>query len=150
MSVLPYLWRDPWEESVIPYRPFTSIVDDFLTPWRADVAPIAREVQLINNDQEFRTDISVQQFKPEEINIKTKENRLIIHAKHEERPDEHGFIMREFTRQYVLPEDVDPATVTSSLSPDGVLTIKAPKKALPDAKERTIPITHEVSKKKRK
>lgn len=54
------------------------------------------------------------------------------------------------TKLHCSFQDVDPATVTSSLSPDGVLTIKAPKKALPDAKERTIPITHEVSKKKRK
>ena len=39
---------------------------------------------------------------------------------------------------------MDPATVTSSLSSDGVLTLKAPKKALEAPKERTIPITHET------
>lgn len=61
-------------------------------------------LQVVNDDKEFRVGLDVKQFKPEEINIKTKDNRLIIHAKHEERPDEHGFIMREFTRQYVLPK----------------------------------------------
>ena len=61
-------------------------------------------LQVVNTDTEFRVNVDVQHFKPEEINIKTKDNRLIIHARHEERPDEHGFIMREFTRQYVLPK----------------------------------------------
>lgn len=44
----------------------------------------------------------------------------------------------------LMLQEVDPATVTSSLSPDGVLTIKAPKKVLEASpEERTIPITHE-------
>nr|KAG5703315.1 hypothetical protein BaRGS_025557 [Batillaria attramentaria] len=102
-------------------------------------------VMVVNSDSEFRISLDVQHFKPEEINIKTKDNRIIINAKHEELPDEHGFIMREFTRQYVLPKDVDPNTVTSALSRDGVLTVKAPKKALEAPKERPIPITHEPS-----
>ena len=41
-------------------------------------------------------------------------------------------------------QDVDPAAVTSSLSNDGVLCLKAPKMALESPKERTIPITHET------
>ena len=61
-------------------------------------------VQVVNTDTEFRVNVDVQHFKPDEINIKTKDNRLIINARHEERADEHGFIMREFTRQYVLPK----------------------------------------------
>ncbi|GIY03609.1 hypothetical protein CDAR_482581 [Caerostris darwini] len=35
---------------------------------------------------------------------------------------------REFTRRCRLPDDVEPRTVTSSLSQDGVLTIQAPRK----------------------
>jgi HSP20 family molecular chaperone IbpA len=59
---------------------------------------------VINNDKEFRIHMDVQHFKPEEIKITSKDNRVVINARHEERPDEHGFIMREFTRQYVLPK----------------------------------------------
>lgn len=39
--------------------------------------------------------------------------------------DEHGFVAREFHRRYRLPPGVDPATVTSALSPEGVLSIQA-------------------------
>ena len=33
--------------------------------------------------------------------------------------DEHGYISREFHRRYRLPPGVDPAAVTSALSPEG-------------------------------
>ena len=56
--------------------------------------------------------------------------------------DEHGFIAREFSRKYRIPADVDPLTITSSLSLDGVLTVSAPRKQS-DVPERSIPITRE-------
>lgn len=77
-------------------------------------------------------------FKPEELSIRTIGNRVIIHGKHEEQADEHGFIQREFRRTYVLPGDVDPDTVKSSLSGDGILAITAPKKAVPEKKEERV------------
>ena len=41
-----------------------------------------------------------------------------------------------------LPAGVNPETVTSTLSPEGVLTVMAPKMAIEaGASERTIPIT---------
>nr|KAG5708948.1 hypothetical protein BaRGS_009357 [Batillaria attramentaria] len=104
--------------------------------------------EVVNNENEFRIGLDVRHFKPEELKVTTKDNRVIINAKHEERPDEHGYIKREFTRQYVLPKDVDPSTVSSGLSSDGVLTIKAPKKALEAPQERSIPITHEPAEQK--
>uniref|UniRef100_A0A8D0PVJ6 Alpha-crystallin B chain n=1 Tax=Sus scrofa TaxID=9823 RepID=A0A8D0PVJ6_PIG len=65
-----------------------------------------------------------------------------VHGKHEERQDEHGFISREFHRKYRIPADVDPLTITSSLSSDGVLTVNGPRRQA-SGPERTIPITRE-------
>uniref|UniRef100_A0A182NJW2 SHSP domain-containing protein n=1 Tax=Anopheles dirus TaxID=7168 RepID=A0A182NJW2_9DIPT len=88
--------------------------------------------------------LDVQQFTPHEITVKTVNNSVVVEGKHEERQDEHGYISRHFVRRYVLPDDHDPKDVISSLSSDGVLTIVAPKKALPPAQEvvyeRTVPI----------
>jgi crystallin alpha B len=84
----------------------------------------------------------VQQFKPDELTVKTLDNFVVVEGKHEERQDEHGFISRQFQRRYRLPDDTEPEAVVSQLSSDGVLTISAPKKALPlSANERVIPVT---------
>ncbi|XP_076445735.1 alpha-crystallin B chain-like [Babylonia areolata] len=172
-ALLRGFWDDPWERlrepSLLFDQHFGNLVpDDFYSPGAIGYpsrcvacpghgghhqlhhrvrAPPPRETgvsEVANTDKEFRINMDMRQFRPEEIHIKTKEKRLIISARHEERPDEHGFIAREFTRQYVLPKDVDPDTVTSSLSRDGVLTLKAPKKAIEASQERSIPITHET------
>lgn len=74
----------------------------------------------------FQACIDVQQFQPNEITVKTVDNNIIIEGKHEEREDEHGFISRHFVRKYALPAGYDPKEVVSTLSSDGVLTIKAP------------------------
>jgi crystallin alpha B len=84
----------------------------------------------------------VQQFKPDELTVKMVDDFVVVDGKHEERQDEHGFISRQFQRRYKLPSDVDPDTVLSQLSSDGVLTISVPKKALPaSGNERVVPIT---------
>jgi crystallin alpha B len=84
----------------------------------------------------------VQQFKPDELTVKMVDDFVVVEGKHEERQDEHGFISRQFLRRYKLPSEVDPETVLSQLSSDGVLTISAPKKALPSSdNERIVPIT---------
>lgn len=92
----------------------------------------------------FQINLDVQQFAPSEITVKTVDNTIVVEGKHEEKQDEHGFISRQFVRRYVLSDEHDPKNVFSSLSSDGVLTITAPKKALPPppaANERIVPIT---------
>ncbi|KAL4239157.1 hypothetical protein ACF0H5_003859 [Mactra antiquata] len=103
--------------------------------------------QVISNDLEFRITLDISNFSPDEITLKTKNNRVVVHAKHPERVDEFGLIEREFKRQYILPKDVDPNEVTSSLSTNGILTMKAPKIDTDNGKERIIPIrfTHDDS-----
>ncbi|XP_023219555.1 alpha-crystallin A chain-like [Centruroides sculpturatus] len=98
--------------------------------------------EVINNSDEFRVMTDVSHFDPEEISVKTIDNYVVVHGKHEEKMDQHGFVSREFTRRYILPKEVDPECVTSSLSSEGVLTVQAPKKSqeLP-SNERVVPIT---------
>nr|5LUM_A Chain A, Heat shock protein beta-6 [Homo sapiens]5LUM_B Chain B, Heat shock protein beta-6 [Homo sapiens]5LUM_C Chain C, Heat shock protein beta-6 [Homo sapiens]5LUM_D Chain D, Heat shock protein beta-6 [Homo sapiens]5LUM_E Chain E, Heat shock protein beta-6 [Homo sapiens] len=73
----------------------------------------------------FSVLLDVKHFSPEEIAVKVVGEHVEVHARHEERPDEHGFVAREFHRRYRLPPGVDPAAVTSALSPEGVLSIQA-------------------------
>ncbi|KAG8451719.1 hypothetical protein GDO86_003784 [Hymenochirus boettgeri] len=90
----------------------------------------------------WKVSLDVNHFSPEELVVKTKDGIVEITGKHEEKQDEHGFISRCFTRKYSLPPGVDITAVTSSLSPDGILTIEAPlpKPAIQSA-EINIPVT---------
>ncbi|KAK2816547.1 hypothetical protein Q7C36_022818 [Tachysurus vachellii] len=90
----------------------------------------------------FTISLDVKHFSPEELAVKVCGDYIEVHAKHEDRQDDHGFISREFSRKYSVPTGVDPANITSSLSSDGVLTITGPRKPS-DAQERSITITRE-------
>ncbi|XP_051949456.1 crystallin, alpha B, b [Xyrauchen texanus] len=90
----------------------------------------------------FSVNLDVKHFTPEELSVKINGDFLEIHAKHEDHQDDHGFVSREFIRKYRVPAGVDPTSVTSSLSSNGVLTVTAPRKHS-TSPERTIPITRE-------
>jgi len=89
----------------------------------------------------FQVSMDVEHFAPNEISVKTVDNTVIIEGKHEEREDDHGSISRQFIRKYTLPKGFDPNDVVSSLSSDGILTVKAdlPKKHL-KGNERVVQI----------
>ncbi|XP_055629901.1 protein lethal(2)essential for life-like [Toxorhynchites rutilus septentrionalis] len=92
-------------------------------------------------DDKFQINLDVQQFAPEEINVTANEKCITVEGKHEEKQDEHGYISRHFVRRYMLPAEHDHRDIVSSLSSDGILTITAPKKALPAGETaRKIPI----------
>ncbi|XP_013875118.1 heat shock protein beta-1 [Austrofundulus limnaeus] len=92
----------------------------------------------------WKVSLDVNHFSPDELVVKTKDGILEISGKHEERKDEHGFISRSFTRKYSLPPTANVEKVTSSLSPEGVLTVEAPiiKPAI-ESSEKTIPVNVE-------
>uniref|UniRef100_A0A3Q3EJL2 Heat shock protein beta-1 n=1 Tax=Labrus bergylta TaxID=56723 RepID=A0A3Q3EJL2_9LABR len=74
----------------------------------------------------WKVSLDVNHFSPEELVVKTKDGVVEITGKHEERKDEHGFVSRCFTRKYTLPSSANIEKVTSSLSPEGFLTVEAP------------------------
>ncbi|XP_015108568.1 protein lethal(2)essential for life [Diachasma alloeum] len=112
-------------------------------PYEKTIARKSGGASVVQADKDkFQVNLDVQQFAPEEINVKVVGRNVVIEGKHEEKQDEHGFISRQFTRKYLVPEQCEIDELQSHLSSDGVLTITAPKKkALEDKNERTIPIT---------
>lgn len=74
----------------------------------------------------FQICLDVQHFLPNEITVKTENQSIVVHAKHEEKQDDHGYITREFTRRYDLPKEFKVDYVTSNLSSDGILAISCP------------------------
>ncbi|KAH9384569.1 hypothetical protein HPB48_026577 [Haemaphysalis longicornis] len=89
----------------------------------------------------FAINVDTRNFTPEEISVKTEDNCVVIHGKHEEKSDDRGcYVKREFTRRYVLPEDVDPESVKCHLKPNGLLALEAPRKNGPKKEAKPIPI----------
>lgn len=141
-------WMDyDYDWDLSPYR--TAYLD---LPWHRRYGymmdGIEKEyhhsVQYLGRDG-FKVSIDLRKYKPHEITVRTKNNVVFIEARHEERPNYNGFVSRKFFRQYVLPYTYDADKVTSSLSSDGWLTIKAPpppprRFPLPSGNEKVIEI----------
>ncbi|XP_065089936.1 protein lethal(2)essential for life-like [Ochlerotatus camptorhynchus] len=112
-------------------------------PWRnSSLASRQDSGSTVNvASDKFQINLDVQQFSPEEISVQATDNSIIVEGKHEEKQDEHGCISRHFVRRYVLPAGHDANQIVSRLSSDGILTVSAPKKALPEQEgPRTIQI----------
>ncbi|GMT36131.1 hypothetical protein PFISCL1PPCAC_27428 [Pristionchus fissidentatus] len=73
----------------------------------------------------LRLRFDVAQYKPEEVTVKTIDNRLLVHAKHEEKTPQRT-IFREYNQEFLLPRGTNPEQISSTLSTDGVLTVEAP------------------------
>lgn len=105
-----------------------------------------RQQQPDAEEKFFRVNLDVSNFRPEELTVKTVGNRLIVHGRHEQKQDERGYVERQFKRTYLLPDDVDPDKVTSSLTASGLLSIEAPKKmAIESTPEILVPIDYKTS-----
>ena len=78
-----------------------------------------------DGSRKLKLTFDVRQFKPEEISVKTLDQHLVIHAQHKEDTDTSK-VYREYNRQFLLPASVNPETLKSVLSPEGVMSIEAP------------------------
>lgn len=97
---------------------------------------------ITNDSDRFCLRLDVGHFDPDDIEVKTVDNLVVIHGKHGDRTDELGVISREFTRKCALPKEVKPETVKCSITSDGFLIVEAPKRPeKPPANERVVPIT---------
>jgi len=95
------------------------------------------------DDDNYKILVNVQNYKPEELMIKTVDNTVHVEAKHEEKTsDGRSYATQSFNQSFTLPRGVNPESVSSALSRDGVLTISAPlPKALKSSSsERLVPI----------
>ncbi|KAL1139040.1 hypothetical protein AAG570_009101 [Ranatra chinensis] len=143
MSLLSYLLSDTYGTPNLYDQHFAQGLtnDDLVAPPKASPSPFSSVrplktlihshcgVSNVKSDKDgFKVSLDVQQFKPEELKVKVIDDYLVVEGKHQERQDQHGFVSRQFTRRYKLPNNIDHATIISSLSTDGVLMLYAPKK----------------------
>uniref|UniRef100_A0A7E4VKC7 SHSP domain-containing protein n=1 Tax=Panagrellus redivivus TaxID=6233 RepID=A0A7E4VKC7_PANRE len=152
-------WKDwptdwPRMDAVMPR--FSNHLDRIDRNWRADpfwrdlyprwAEPIFKEgidvkANIVNDRSRFAVDIDAYQFKPEELQVKTLDDTLLIEGRHEDVKDPDNFTKMYFIRKYQLPSDVDPQSIASAIDGNGRLTVEAPKRYQAiDNRERMIPI----------
>nr|UQK61720.1 small heat shock protein [Magelona pitelkai] len=121
----------------------------FFRPWggrREQPASINQDVEVKYNEKEFSIKLDVQDYSEGELKVKVVEDRVVVSGKVQEKQDEHGFVSQEFSRQFLIPENVDPETIESSICAEGVLTIQGQVTGAENIEEREIPINKEPPK----
>ena len=95
-----------------------------------------------SGNRRLQVRFDMQAYKPEEITVKTVDNKLVVQAKHvEEGPGRRN--CSEFTRVLGLPEGMDLKQLKSKLTKEGVLQIDGPAPpAIEQPKESILPIEH--------
>ena len=83
---------------------------------------------LAEDKDQFKVKVDVSNFKAEDISVKFVDSFIIVSGKHEEIEDKDGWVSRQFSRRYSLPDEYDSNKLISTLSSDGILVIKAPPK----------------------
>lgn len=130
------LWHSDPFDMLFPATRLTRIRSMPSLAWEEDE-------HLANPKDGFQVSLNVQNFAPEEISVKVVNNQIIVEAKHEERADgEESYVSRHISRRYVLPEQYSIKDVVSTLSSDGILTVKAPPKEIDPKNVRNIDIQH--------
>ena len=54
--------------------------------------------------KEFEVKLDVSQYTPEELSVKIADNELVVSGSHQQKADKYGYVRREFTRRFVVPE----------------------------------------------
>lgn len=102
--------------ALLPTRP---VYDPYLENLKS---PLIRDE---SDGKTLRLRFDVSQYKPEEVTVKTVDNRLLVHAKHEEKTASRT-VYREYNQEFMLPRGTNPEMISSTLSTDGILTVEAP------------------------
>ena len=123
------------------------ITTKLVSPPPLETPEPARQSSRVECDEHrFMVTLDVSQYRPEDIEVKVKDNKLTVHAEQREGNTASGYVQREYYRQYTLPDDVDISLVKCSLSESRVLTVEVPRLAVESNRERFIPITIDGSK----
>ena len=124
-----WLRWDPWHDSAFAIDP--NLNDSTVTE--------------VDGKKHINFHFDVHAFKPEQIEIKTKDGKTLeVCAKHENTSDGNT-TKREYHRIVSIPESVKVDEFKSVLSPDGVLSISAPLNEPPEETKRVEARTEDVN-----
>ena len=106
-----------------------------------------KTVGFVPDDKNFIYNFDLRDFNAENIKVKTVGQKVVVEAEaqqQEEKDSLKSFSHRQYHRSLILPTNVNPEDLTTSLTDQGVLSIKAPLlEEKSDIIERELKITKE-------
>nr|KAG5685611.1 hypothetical protein BaRGS_022175 [Batillaria attramentaria] len=80
---------------------------------------------VVSHDGKFKMEIDIEDFKPEELTVKTQDRKVVVCARREEKTGNRTST-RELSREHTLPDTVDPLTIKAFFTDGGKLIVEAP------------------------
>ncbi|XP_045581603.2 uncharacterized protein [Procambarus clarkii] len=89
----------------------------------------SQALQITEKDGKFQAVMDVKDFNPRELQVRAVDDRIVVEGSYQKvSEDGSSSSSKSFYKEFTLPSAADIDLVTTALSKDGVLTIKAPKK----------------------
>ena len=130
-----------------PYsiRPINSGVDDALSLVATLLDNLSTSDSIpksrfdLDDNGNFKFDLDITGYKPEELKIDMEGRELVI-AGHHSTEDEHGKSEHRFTRRFLVPESIDIESIKANILEDKVLEITGNKMAIKESEKKSIEI----------
>ncbi|KAK4292172.1 hypothetical protein Pmani_035037 [Petrolisthes manimaculis] len=89
----------------------------------------SQAIQINEKDGKFQAVMDVKDFNPRELQVRAVDDRIVVEGSYQKvSEDGSSSSCKSFYREFALPAAADIDFVSTALSKDGILTIKAPKK----------------------
>lgn len=112
-----------------PFQPFSTqqpSSSSYSPPLKpGSVGRIGSPVVSQDRDGKFKMEIDIEDFKPDELTVKTQDRKVVVCARREEKTGNRTST-RELSREHTLPDAVDPLTIKAFFTDGGKLIVEAP------------------------
>lgn len=111
--------------STMPPNRYEERSKDFMTQLKS--ANEEEQNQTTPAPREFKVNLDVSHYAPEEILVTLEDGKLVVNGKHFSE-SEYGFESCQFHRKYPIPPEITKSDIKSKISEDGILTITGKQK----------------------
>lgn len=89
----------------------------------------SQALQVTEKDGNFQCVMDVKDFSPSDLQVRVVDDRVVVEGKYEKKSEDGSSMSsKSFHKEFTMPNCADIDQVSTALSKDGVLTVRAPKR----------------------